>query len=110
MVRRVALIVVALCLVAQVAVAQRDEHPNYWADAGYGTLAMVTSIVYMPVKLVYACIGGLTGGLAYAVTAGDIEAANRVWSPSVGGTWMISPAMLRGEEPVLFSGASYSHD
>jgi len=111
MIRRAVLIGVAVCLLARVAVAQReDDHPNYWADAGYGTLALVTSLAYLPAKLLYATAGAFTGGLAYAVTAGDSEVVNRIWSPSVGGTWLITPAMLRGEEPILFNGASYSRD
>ncbi|MFQ5665288.1 MAG: hypothetical protein ACE5I7_02535 [Candidatus Binatia bacterium] len=109
MVRRMVLGVLAVCLLAQVAAAATGRQGNdYWSDAGYGTLAVVTNLIYMPAKLLYAGVGTLTGGLAYLVTVGDTDAANRVWSPSVGGTYIVTPAMLRGDEPILFSGASYS--
>jgi len=52
----------------------------------------------------------LTGGLAYLLTVGDTETAQKVWSPSVGGSYVITPAMLRGDEPILFNGPSYSNN
>ncbi len=73
-------------------------------------LAVVANVVYMPVKIVYAGLGTLTGGLAYLLTVGDTETANKVWSPSIGGSYVVTPSMLRGDEPVLFNGPSYSSE
>jgi len=124
--RTVAFLVVTACLTVQVARAQLSEEPaehapiasnsssesngNYWGAAGYGTLAVLANVLYMPAKLVYAIVGVPIGGLAYLLTAGDDVTAQKIWSPSLGGTYVLSPAMLRNEEPVLFSGASYSND
>jgi hypothetical protein len=104
MMRRITLAVVALCVWTHVAAAA----DNFGRDAGWGSLAALCNFLYMPSKLVYAAIGGLTGGLAYLVTVGNEDAANGVWAPSLGGTYVLTPAMLRGEDPILFSGASYS--
>ncbi len=104
MVRRVAVIAVVLCLRLQVALADGD----YPSEAGYGVLAVATNLLYMPAKLVYATLGGLTGGLAYLLTVGDMDTAESIWSPSLGGTYVVSTRMLRGEDPVLFSGESHS--
>ncbi len=96
-------------LLAQASLAQAKE-THYWGDAGWGVLAVVANVVYMPVKIVYAGLGTLTGGLAYLLTVGDTETANKVWSPSIGGSYVVTPSMLRGDEPVLFNGPSYSSD
>ena len=102
--KRVTVLVVAMCCLAQVARAQE----NFGEDAGYGSLAVLVNVFYMPVKVVYAALGGLTGCLVYVVTIGNEGAAMATWSPSLGGTYVITPKMLQGEEPVLFNGPSYS--
>jgi len=81
--------------------------PNYWTDFGYGVASVATNLVYFPAKLVYAVLGGVTGGLAYGLTAGDYEAAQHIWSPSIGGTWVVTPEILRGREPFLYAGETY---
>lgn len=109
MVRKVILIVVLLCALAQTARAlASDEESTYWGDAGFGTVAVFANIFYMPVKMVYAGFGLITGSLAYVVTVGDAETAQKVWSPSLGGTYVVTPSMVRGDEPLLFNGKSYS--
>jgi hypothetical protein len=80
---------------------------SYGAQVGWGTLAMGANLLYMPAKLVYVLLGGMTGGLAYLMTFGDEDAARLVWSPSLGGTYVITPAMVRGHESILYSGESY---
>jgi len=85
-------------------------HRSYWSDAGYGTLATFSNIFYMPAKVVYAGVGLITGGLGFVLTAGDGDISQSIWSPSLGGTYVITPGMLRGNEEILFSGPSYSND
>jgi hypothetical protein len=85
-------------------------HASYWSDAGYGVLATFSNIFYMPAKVVYAGVGLLTGSLGFVLTAGDGDIARSIWSPSLGGTYVITPGMLRGHEEILFSGPSYSND
>ena len=70
--------VAAVALVAGIATA-RPAAAGYLEDAGWGTLTVLTNLVYMPSKLVYATLGGLTGGLAYGLTAGDLQTAQTVW-------------------------------
>jgi len=76
---------------------------GYLEQAGWGTLTMVSNLVYMPAKLVYAGLGGLCGGLAYAATVGDLEPAETVWRVSMGGSYVLTTRMLRGEEPIAFA-------
>lgn len=85
-------------------VAAPPAHAGYLGDAGWGTLTVLSNVVYMPVKVVYATLGAVTGGLAYGLTAGDMKTAETVWVTSMGGTYVITPRMLQGEDPVAFSG------
>lgn len=93
----------ALALVAALAAA-RPARAGYLEDAGWGSLTVLSNVVYMPAKLCYATLGGLTGGLAFALTGGDLQTAETVWVTTMGGTYVITPAMLQGQEPIAFSG------
>ena len=78
---------------------------GYLEDAGWGTLTVITNVVYMPAKITYAVLGGLTGGVAYALTGGDFKTAETVWVTSMGGTYVVTPRMLQGEDPIAFAGS-----
>jgi hypothetical protein len=82
-------------------VARAEEYPE---SAGWGVLAVFANLGYMPVKTVYALFGGLTGGLAYVCTAGSYDTASTIWEMSLGGTYVLTPAMIRGEEAIAFAG------
>jgi hypothetical protein len=79
-------------------------HAGYLEEAGWGALTVFTNVIYMPAKLVYATLGGITGGLAFALTGGDTQTAETVWVTSMGGTYVVTPSMLRGEDAIAFSG------
>src|SRR6266446_5545778 len=119
MLRRMLVVGVMVCVVSQPAWAQAADananaqeakETNYWGAAGYGGVCVLANVFYMPAKVVYATVGILTGGLAYLLTAGDSDTAERIWSPSLGGSYVVTPAMVRGDEPILFNGPSYSSD
>ncbi|GIW46091.1 MAG: hypothetical protein KatS3mg077_3373 [Candidatus Binatia bacterium] len=76
---------------------------DFLRDLGWGTLAVVSNVFYVPAKLAWAGVGGITGSLAYVVTLGDVDTAKRIWQPTLGGNYIVTPAMLRGEEPLYFS-------
>lgn len=77
---------------------------SFWKDVGLGAGAAVTNVLYIPAKLVYASVGGVVGGLAYVVTLGSTETANAIWEPTLGGTYVLTPRMLAGEEKLHFNG------
>jgi len=93
----------ALAVLTALAAAQPAE-AGYLEDAGWGSLTVLSNVVYMPAKLCYATLGGLTGGLAFALTAGDLQTAETVWVTTMGGTYVVTPGMLQGQEPIAFSG------
>ncbi|MBI4518790.1 MAG: hypothetical protein HY699_23595 [Deltaproteobacteria bacterium] len=102
-----AMLLASLLLAGRASAAKLEAGgENYGQDAAYGSLAVLSNLLYMPFKVVYATLGGMTGGLAYVLTVGNLEVAEAVWSPSLGGTYVVTPAMLHGEEEFLFSGPS----
>jgi hypothetical protein len=73
--------------------AMADEGET-WTSGGKGAATALVNVLYIPAKLVYATTGGIVGGLAYAVTAGDREVAQTVWEPSVGGSYVMTTDQL----------------
>jgi hypothetical protein len=73
-------------------------------SAGYGVGAALCSLVYSPVKIVYAVAGGLIGGFAWLLSAGDSDVADAVITPAVRGDYVVTPSILRGEKPLEFIG------
>jgi hypothetical protein len=100
----VVLAVAAVCL-SPFQAARADE--GYVSQVGWGLAAIGANLVYVPAKLTYALLGGLTGAWVYVLTVGNTEVVHRVLSPSVGGSYVLTPDMLQGKEPLLFSGESY---
>lgn len=74
------------------------------AEAGIGAGAALCSLVYAPVKVVYALGGFVFGGFAWVFSAGDADVANAVITPATRGDYVVTPSHLRGEEPLEFIG------
>jgi hypothetical protein len=104
---RRAVVVMVLAAMLSIGVARpaaaAEEYAN---DFGIGVGTVLVDLVYMPVKVVYATLGGLTGGLAFLLTGGRMDTASAIWRPSLGGTYVITPSMLRGDDPIYFSGSA----
>jgi hypothetical protein len=73
-------------------------------EAGLGGASAVVSLVYAPLKLVYAVTGLVVGGAAYAFSGGDAEVARVVLTPSLLGDYLITPKQLIGQEDFEFFG------
>ena len=86
-------------LLALPALARAD----FAEDAGMGTATVLANVVYMPAKLGYALLGGVTGSFAYVLTGANYEVAEKIWTPSLGGHYVLNPNQLRGDEPIYFS-------
>ncbi len=100
----------ALTLALSLSLSAAPARADFASDAGYGALATLANLFYMPTKILYSGFGALVGGLAYVAAAGDAEAARGVWSPTMGGDYVLTGAMLRGEEPILFVGPTYQRE
>jgi hypothetical protein len=77
---------------------------------GIGAASVLLSIPYGAAKVTYAALGGIIGGFAYLFSAGDTEAAKAVWTPSLNGTYVLTPDHLKGDKPIQFMGRSEGED
>ncbi len=81
-----------------------DHTKEVSKESGLGAAAALSSLIYSPVKLEYAVGGLVVGSLAWVFTAGDTNVADKVYVRSLRGTYVITPEILRGEEPLVFIG------
>jgi hypothetical protein len=102
--RSVALAVVMVGALALPAAALAEDKRQAGRDAGIGLATVVANIFYIPAKVGYAAVGGLTGGLTFALTGGNLDAAEKVWVASAGGDYVLSPNHIKGNERIQFSG------
>lgn len=94
------------------AVALLGAAPSAWAgdgagtakEGGLGSAAAISSLVYGPLKLLYASGGTVASGFAWLFSGGDGKVAKTVLTRSVRGTYVITPEMLQGQEELEFVG------
>ena len=63
-----------------------------------GMNSSLLSLVYTPIKVNIAVIGGVVGGLAYPLTGFNAGMSKKIWSASMGGTYLITEDILTGKE------------
>jgi hypothetical protein len=98
---RVTVMVGVLALVLQASPVRAESKG---ASAGIGSAAVISSLVYGPVKMVYSLLGTVFGGIAWGLSGGDSEVMAAVISPAVRGDYVVTPSHLRGEQPLQFIG------
>jgi hypothetical protein len=69
-----------------------------------GVGAALCTLVYSPVKVVYATGGLVVSGLAWLWTLGDGDIAGSIFRSSVGGDYVVTPSHLEGERDLRFRG------
>ncbi len=94
-------VVLAFCLAPGVAIADEDSISN---EAGIGALSALSSLVYGPVKIVYATTGLLIGGIAWGLSGGDPDVLAAVVTSAVRGDYVVTPAHMRMERSLEFFG------
>lgn len=87
-----------------------DSEGGNASSAGMQAAAAVSTILYLPFKAAFAIGGGIVGGLAYAFSGGNEQAAKSIWHTSMYGTYIITPEHLRGDRPVRFLGVADQKD
>jgi hypothetical protein len=88
----------------QAQVAQPPDDNVNWKGVGVGAGTVAGNILYVPAKVVYGILGGITGGASYVLTGGNTQTANTIWRSSLGGDYVLTPDMITGQQPVHFSG------
>ena len=89
---------------SQAQVPQPADNSVNWEGVGIGAGTVAGNIFYVPAKLVYGILGGITGGASYLLTGGNTQTANTIWRSSLGGDYVLTPDMVSGQKPVHFSG------
>ena len=113
-------LLLALCTVTMVPAAWSQESASPpssasteggdTSSAGMQVAAGFSTLLYFPLKAVFAISGGIVGGLAYAFSGGNEQAAKSIWDTSLYGTYIITPDHLQGNRPIRFLGVVDSND
>jgi hypothetical protein len=74
------------------------------SEAGLGAASALSTLIYGPVKLLYAASGLIFGGIAWGLSGGDSQVMQAVVTPAVRGDYVITPQHLRMEDRVEFFG------
>lgn len=83
------------------ATAQAEAMQN---EAGIGAASALCSLIYGPVKIVYATAGLVFGGIAWGLSGGDSQVMQAVLTTAVRGDYVVTPSHLRMERPLEFLG------
>ncbi len=87
--------------------ANAVETPQTTSEkAGVQAASWFVTVPYGAVKTAFAIGGGIVGGVTWAVTGGNTEAAKAVWIPSMTGDYVVQPQHLTGEKTLHFVGGS----
>jgi hypothetical protein len=98
---RVVVMASMLAVVLQASPARAEAGAS---EAGLGAAAVISSLVYGPVKMAYSLLGMVFGGFAWGLSGGDTEVMNAVITPAIRGDYVVTPSHLKGEETLEFIG------
>jgi len=89
---------------SQAQVPQPPDGDVNWKGVGVGAGTVAGNVLYVPAKIVYGILGGITGGASYLLTGGNTQTANTIWRSSLGGDYVLTPDIVSGQKPIHFSG------
>ena len=92
--------------------ARADEAPerNIMLHYGLGVGSVLCTLVYGPVKVVYATLGSITGGFAYLLTGGRLDVPREIIQPAIRGDYVVTPEHLTFNQPLMFVGKERALD
>jgi hypothetical protein len=103
--RRLGALLVAVVWLGPAAVARAEDSTAYTGVTG--AAAALCTLVYAPLKLVYATGGTLVSGLAWIFTLGDTQVAGPIARGALRGDYVVTPAQLEGREALHFDGRRF---
>ncbi len=83
-------------------VRAKNEHHSAMTYAG----TVLGNIPYFPAKVIFAGLGAAASGVSYVVTLGKDQPADKIWDASVKGSYVLTPRMIEGRQPVHFVGTT----
>ncbi len=75
-------------------------------EFGKGCLTVLSNIVYMPVKTIYAAGGGLVAGIAWVFSGGDSDVSRPIVDASLRGDYVVTKSHLERKDRLEFVGRS----
>jgi hypothetical protein len=81
-----------------------DDSMAYEGFLGLGSA--IGSLIYSPLKIVYAVGGTALSAVALVWTFGNTDVAGSIFTQSVGGDYVIVPAHFKGQRKLEFFGPS----
>jgi len=82
--------------------AESNANESTLGQMGYGTGSVLGSAVYFPFKASFCILGGIAS--AFSLPFGGARTAGNVATASCGGTWAITPDVVKGKERIHFVG------
>ena len=99
--RKTLLVVLVLSVVGALAAGPAHaDSPGQ--EVAYGAGSVFGTLLYAPLKTSFCVVGAVTSGLALPFSGPQGSA--RMATAACAGTWAITPAVLKGQEPVRFVG------
>lgn len=96
------LVIVLSCQLSSLAPHASAASPGTEAVQGLGSYFL--TMPYGAIKMAVALMGGLAGGMGFIFTGGDKATANKIWAPTLGGEYVITPEHIRGDRELSFFG------
>jgi hypothetical protein len=110
--RLIAALLLCVALAGAPAAARADEAPerNIMLHYGLGVGSVLATLIYGPVKVVYATLGSITGGFAYLLTGGRLDVPREIIQPAIRGDYVVTPEHLTFNQPLQFVGKERALD
>ncbi len=82
----------------------RAEGDGASAAAVAGPVAGLCTLIYSPLKMTYAALGLVIGGIAWGLSAGDASVLHALVTPSIRGDYVVTPDHIRRRRKLEFFG------
>ena len=84
--------------------AAEDGDRHAAVHFGLGLTSAFLNLGYGPIKVLYAGLGTIIGGVAWGLSGGNEQVARAIIQPAVRGDYVIVPENLTNEKPLVFAG------
>ena len=95
----IALVLLGWSTISVAASASEGSTPE---QVAYGAGSVLGTLIYSPFKASFCILGALASGFTFPFAGA--RTAGKVVGTTCRGTWVISPDVLKGREPVEFIG------
>ena len=102
--RGAALLCALVLALAPSVTGAEEKQEALTSEAVIGAAAALATLIYGPIKITYAALGLVFGGVAYGLSGGDSDVLEAVVTPAVRGDYVVTPANVRMNRSIEFFG------